>query len=284
MEAQEKISVRHAGWRAAALALLLVLALPASAWTQQPAVRPARAQVLVLGTYHFANPNRDYVKTNVDDHLSEKRQAQIQTVADLLAKFKPTKIALEVTAGDERLQRRYEAYLAGEYTLRANESDQIGLRLAKMLGHPRVYAVDHSMDMDFGAAVAAAQESGDRKFLERFQQTIGMIEDLQKRQATMSVREILAEMNGPKQLAIGRDLYLQIARVRSGDKYVGADQAAAWYQRNFRIFANLMQVIDAPDDRVLVIFGAGHSPLLRELVQSDPDLELVEAVDYLGKK
>ena len=97
----------------------------------------------------------------------------------------------------------------------------------------------------------------------------------------MTVRDILAEMNDQKQIVKAHDLYLQIARVRSGDKYVGADVLTAWYQRNFRIFSNLAPVIQSPEDRVLVIFGAGHAPILRELVQSSPDLQLVEANDYL---
>jgi Family of unknown function (DUF5694) len=264
-----------AGWTAA---LLLALGLQA----QGPAARPAKVPVLVLGTYHFANPNLDYVKTDVDDHLSEKRQKEIQDVVDRLAKFKPTKIALEHPEGDDRLQRQYEAYLKSEHTLRVNESEQIGFRLAKQLGHTKVYAVDHKLDMDFEAVIAAAQQSGDRKFLETFQSAMVMIQDMQKRQAIQTVRENLAEMNDPKHIDLGRDLYLQLARVRTGDKYVGADVLSDWYQRNFRIFANLVRVIDSPEDRVLVMFGSSHSANLRELVQSSPDLEVVEAGEYLG--
>lgn len=266
---------RMTGWT---IALLLALCLQA----QEPAARPAKVPVLVLGTYHFANPNLDYVKTDVDDHTSEKRQKEIQDVVDRLAKFKPTKIALEYPEGDDRLQRRYEAYLKGEHILTVNESEQIGFRLARQLGHARVYPVDHKLDMDFEAVMAAAQQSGDRKFLETFQNAMVMIQDMQKRQATQTVRENLAEMNDPKHIDLGRDLYLQLARVRTGDKYVGADVLSDWYQRNFRIYANLVRVIDSPEDRVLVMFGSGHSANLRELVASSPDLEVVEAGEYLG--
>ena len=273
-----KILKGVAGWT------VVLLALASGLQAQEPAARPAKVPVLVLGTYHFANPNRDYVKTNVDDHLSEKRQKEIQEVVDLLAKLKPTKIALEFPEGDDRLQRQYEAYLKGEYTLRVNESDQLGFRLAKQLGHTRVYPVDNQVDMDFGAAVAAAQQSGDRKFLETFQSAMVLIQDLQNRQLTQTVRENLLEQNDPKWVDTGRDLYLQMARVRTADKYVGADVAAAWYQRNFRIFANLVRILETPEDRLLVIFGAGHLATLRELVRSSPDLEFVEAREYLGKR
>src|SRR5262252_9303741 len=55
----------------------------------------SKAQVMILGVYHFANPGLDYVKSDLDDHLSEKRQKQIAEVVESLAKFRPTKIAIE---------------------------------------------------------------------------------------------------------------------------------------------------------------------------------------------
>src|SRR5512144_2912591 len=90
-----------------------------------------KAKVMVLGTYHFDNPNRDYVKTNVDNHLSERRQKEIAEVAELLAGFKPTKIALEAVDGVSKVQQHFLDYIRGDYKLTADERDQIGLRLAK---------------------------------------------------------------------------------------------------------------------------------------------------------
>jgi len=242
-----------------------------------------KAQVMILGTYHMDNPNQDYVKTNVDDHLAQKRQEQIAEVAALLAKFKPTKIVLEAVEGVTSVHRNYESYLKGEYTLKADERDQLGMRLAKQLGHKRVYAADHKLDMDFGGVIQAAQQSGNRAFLELFQGVMGEIEAFEKRKATMTVRDILVEMNSPENNAKAHDLYIQMARVRNGDKFVGADVLAGWYQRNFRIFSNFAPVIESVEDRVLVIFGAGHAPILRELIQSSPDLQLIEPNDYLKK-
>ncbi len=144
--------------------------------------------------------------------------------------------------------------------------------------------MDHKLDMDFEAVMNAAQQSGDRKFLETVQSAMVMIQDLQKRQSTQTVRENLAEINDPQMAATARDLYLQLSRVRTTDKYVGADVLAGWYQRNFRIFANLVRVIETPEDRLLVIFGSGHLATLRELVRSSPDLEFVEAGEYLGTR
>jgi hypothetical protein len=244
---------------------------------------PLKTKVMILGVYHMDNPNQDYVKTNIDDHLSEQRQKQILEVSELLVKFKPTKIALEAVEGATAVHRNYQAYLKGEYALSVDERDQLGLRLAKKLGHAKVYAIDHKLDMDFASVVAAAQQSGDLKFLATFQTVMAEIQDFQKRQAKMTVREILIFMNEANQIATGRDLYLQISRVRNGEQFVGADALTGWYQRNFRIFSNLARVIASPEDRILVIFGSGHAPILRELVQASSDLQLIEPNDYLTK-
>jgi len=132
--------------------------------------------------------------------------------------------------------------------------------------------------------MAAAQQSNNQVFLNTFQKAMGEIEELQKRQSTMTVREILCVHNDPNNVARAGNLYLQLARVRSGETFVGADVLAGWYQRNFRIFANLTRVIDSPEDRVLVIYGAGHSAILQSLVQSSPDLQFVDASDYLNRR
>lgn len=274
---------RRSPVRAACLLSIALLASPGAAIVSQAERPQARAQVIVLGVYHFANPNLDYVKTNVDDHLSEKRHKEIAEVVAALSRFKPTKIVLEAVEGLSSIHRNYEAYLKGEYALKVDERDQLGFRLAKLLGHKRVYAADNKLDMDFESVMAAAQQSGDQEFLGMFQKIMAELQEFEKRKGTMTVREILAAMNETSSIKRGGDLYLQISRVRSGDKFIGADVLAAWYQRNFRIFANLMRVIESPDDRVLVIFGAGHSAILRELVQSSPGLQLIEPNDYLTK-
>lgn len=265
------------------LFILLVLVVgfaPLPHQAQAPAPE-AKAQVMILGVYHFHNPNQDYVKTAYDDHLSDKRQQQIADVLAALAKFKPTKIALEAPPDAVNIQQDYANYLKGGYKLTANEREQLGFRLAQQLGHQQVYLIDHLIGMDTNAVIAAAQQSNNKAFLTGFQKVIGEVQEIMKRQAAMTVRDNLLQWNEPSLLARSRDFYLQMARVRSADKFVGADEVTRWYQRNFRIFTNLSQLIRAPEDRVLVIFGNGHAPLLRELVQSSPDMKLVEPNAYL---
>src|SRR3954470_23571582 len=126
----------------------------------------ARAEVLVLGTYHMGNPGHDIFNMKADDVLAPKRQAEITQLIEVLKKFHPTKIAIERDAYSDKIPKRYADYLAGKYQLTANETDQIGLRLAKELGHKTVYPVDVDGDFPYQRLVNYAKGAGKSKELD----------------------------------------------------------------------------------------------------------------------
>jgi hypothetical protein len=66
----------------AALALALSGFSAPPSFAQQPPAgqKPARAEVLVLGVFHMANPGRDLFNVQADDMLAPKRQAEIAQV------------------------------------------------------------------------------------------------------------------------------------------------------------------------------------------------------------
>src|SRR5947199_8838811 len=66
-----------------------------------------KPKVMILGTFHFDNPNRDYVKMERDSILSERRQKEVRELIDHLKSFKPTKIAVEIPYGTTTINDRY---------------------------------------------------------------------------------------------------------------------------------------------------------------------------------
>jgi Family of unknown function (DUF5694) len=56
--------------------------------------------------------------------------------------------------------------------------------------------------------------------------------------------------------------------------WAGADLVAEWVRRNLRIYTNVVRLADSPNERILVIFGAGHLGWLRRDVASNPNLRL----------
>ena len=241
----------------------------------------ARARVMILGTYHFANPGLDVVQVEVADILSPQKQTEVEGVVDALAAFRPTKIAVEVLARSVRaLDSLYAAYRDGRHTLSRNEVQQLGFRLGDRFDLPRLHAIDHEGRFPFEAVMEYAQEH-DPEFVHWVQVTLEAIEEeSNRRQIENTLAEILRQENDPARIAEGHGHYLVMSGVGAGDTYVGADLLAAWYERNIRTFADLRALAE-PGDRILVIFGGGHAAILREFVEGDPEMELVEANDYL---
>jgi hypothetical protein len=260
------------------LILALLVVSPAAAQMSE-ASEPA--QVLVLGTYHFANPGLDVVQVEVDDVLSESRQAEIRHLVDALAAFAPTKIAVErMPETASRLDSLFRAYRAGTHELSRDEVQQLGFRLAALMDHDRLYPIDHRGEFPFDAVMEYAQ-AHDPAFVDLVQAEIARITaEENRRQREHTIGQILRLTNDPQELASDHGTYLHFSRVGAGDTYVGADLLSKWYDRNIRIHANLQRVVQ-PGDRVLVIVGSGHAPILRELITFDLEMVLVEALDYL---
>jgi hypothetical protein len=270
--------------RSVPLVLLLLLGRGLEALAQSPATPAAVAapvQVMILGVFHFANPNADYAKFKGTDVLTPDRQREIEAVVGQLARFKPTKIALErPTAESDSINADYHRYVTGDFPLTRNEIHQLGFRLAAQLHLARLYPVDFQLGMHIDSVMAYAQQH-DTAFVTRFQSTVSeVVKLLDRMQREESIAANLRFMNEPASILRAHQLYADMATVGAGDGYIGARVVGEWYDRNLNIFANLASIAQ-PGDRILLIIGMGHTPILRELVRSHPGMQLVEPLPYL---
>ncbi|MBK9419072.1 MAG: hypothetical protein IPN62_17770 [Flavobacteriales bacterium] len=65
----------------------------------------------------------------------------------------------------------------------------------------------------------------------------------------------------------------------------GADvHAIHWYSRNLRIYRNIQDITTGPEDRILVVFGAGHMGILKHLFECDPGYQLVRLKELVGRR
>ncbi|MGH2351530.1 MAG: DUF5694 domain-containing protein [Chloroflexota bacterium] len=268
------------------------------------------AKIMLLGTFHFHDAGLDGYKPQYGfDVFSEQRQREIAEVVELLAAFGPTKVAIERTADQqEEIDQSYGAFLRSEFELSANEIHQLGFRLARCLGHERVYCVNawdryyeppvdcqtymrkygraplEQLIGSFAQGVTAyARDHGQEHLLLQWAPRFRKLYeqgDLAKTQR--SLRQTLLDGNTEQAILRSHGAYLvDRFKVGVGDEYVGADWATAWFNRNLRIFANLQRITESPDERLLLIIGAGHLPILRHCVQASPEYDLVEVHEYL---
>lgn len=230
-------------------------------------------EVLILGTYHMDNPGRDVFNIRADDVLAPRRQAEIRELLNLLARFCPTKIAIEANSDNPKI-KQYQDYLAGKYELGGDERDQIGFRLGKELKLPKIFGIDADGEFPISAVQDYAQAHGREKELESLMAKAGKtVQDDNDFLKSHSVLQMLLRLNSSEEVRRGLADYAMLAHFGEEYNYAGARLLTEWYRRNMRIHTHLLNVIE-PGDRVLVIFGAGHLGLLRQAVQADPTLTL----------
>lgn len=264
------------------LVMLILWAAPHDHYAQEGEDRENQPiEVMILGSAHFGNPGQDVINVDFPDVFKPKYQQQIGRIVDSLSVFSPTKIAVEVRPDYEpKFDSLYKAYLNGSHDLSRNERQQLGFRLAKRFSHEQLYSIDHEGKFPFGEVIKYAKEH-EPDFVEYFEsvrQQIKSREDSLYSEATL--REILRELNSSSSLGTQRNYYAQTAPVGADTTWVGADLVAKWHHRNIKIFGHLSKIAEA-GDRIVVIFGAGHAPLLRYFVESDADMKLIEPNDYL---
>jgi hypothetical protein len=243
-----------------------------------------RPEILVLGTYHMANPGRDVHNMAADDVLSPKRQQEIAQLIEVLKRFRPTKIAIEASAGSERIARDYGEYLAGRYTLTRNENDQVGFRLAKELGHKTVYAVDVDGDYQYMRVMNYAKANGRMAQFDSMQAKVARrVKQQSDFLQSHTVLETLERMNSDS--ATTEALAAEMEYVSFGDlwEFAGPDLLTFWFQRNLRIYNRISALIESPAERILVIYGNGHLGPFRQIIGADVRVRLRKLSDVMGK-
>ena len=246
-----------------------------------------KAEVLLLGMFHFHNAGLDsYQERFPFDPLTPEHRRQVEEVVDRLARYRPTKIGVE-SRTQTRVDSLYRAYRAGHHALAPNEIEQIGFRLAAKLGQDRLYAIDAAertyepitSDSQWNTRIAQFP-APDTSWQPRFN-AFYRYEDSLK--TILPLRQTLTRMGEPEYLRMMHGNYLvgSFALGRDTD-YFGPDWATRWWDRNLRIFNNIQRITSGPDDRILIIIGAGHVPLLRHAVENSPAYRLVEVSQYLG--
>lgn len=245
-----------------------------------PESAPA-TKVLLVGTWHFAYPGLDAHVTeesNRVDVLSDKRQAEMSQVLGYLERFEPDTIALECPRNSD-YGERYQRFLDGKLEEQRDERYQIGFRLAKRIGLEEIhctdagsFAEDHEQTIrDLGAIPEAYDFQSDDEMRQRYDRWSEYRDRLAK---NATLLEGLRYMNRDDVLDAGYGAYL-VGDFKLGE-HGGADALSLyWYNRNLRIFRNIQQLADQGRERILVLFGAGHVQILKDLVESSPEYERV---------
>lgn len=260
---------------------------PSSNPTGFPALcPPGTVEVMLLGTYHFANPGLDAVNPNVDDMLAPRRQTELDELAVRFAAWQPQQIAVEAPFEEAAdWQSRYESYQAGTLSPSRNEIVQIGFRLADRLGHKSVYPIDYPMRIGNDSIQALYErrpefQAREDSIITIMQATMDSLDVV--RQVT-SVIEHLHNANSEEGLRGGNSFGMFGALMPAGEaeNYGGPLVISRWYERNIRMVHHLHRVHRSGTKRILVLVGSGHVPPMLNILNEDPKFCPVSPLPYL---
>ncbi len=247
-------------------------------------------KILLVGTWHFNYPGLDSYKVDEKDKIniySAKRQKELAELIDYISRFKPTKIVVESGMITGYLIKNYERYKRGEQELYAAERSQIGMRLVERFKLDTIYGVDaYPLILELNdQRDSLAPKTYIDSILDRHY--FGGKDEISKRytefydyETQMTVKKTLLEnflyLNSDKVLDRKFGAYISGGQFDS-KHFEGPDALSMyWINRNLRIYKNIRDIGFKEDDRILVIFGSGHIPLLKFFFKCSPLFEVVD--------
>lgn len=251
-----------------------------------------KIQVLNVGFFHFGTTS-DANKVDFDEN-SSKEQEEVRQLSKLLAAFKPTIICLEYTADiDDKINEGYQKFVENPDKLDTEygELSMVGYDVARINSLEKVYGIDNYIGYNYSVGDFIENSSeltnsiDPKTYLEITNNPLKEHPELEAKNKNfdnLSLLEKIKLTNNPVMLDYSLNINAdKLFYVGIDDNFVGADQAALFYQRNMRIFSNLNRIKMTVDDRVLIIMGSAHTAMLREFINRSPKFEMVNTLDYL---
>ncbi|WP_444899617.1 DUF5694 domain-containing protein [Microbulbifer sp. VAAC004] len=240
------------------------------------------AQVMLFGVFHFHNPGLDSVKSEVINVLTPNNQRYLEQLTSKLADEGPTHVLIECPPTRQKtINRKFTSYKNGNHDLSVNENQQLGFRIAAKAGLDKVLCYDERNVHWKGAELRnyMAKETPERKRIhDKLIEKIG--KDTSHRHSTLSLSQLLKFNNAPTEEHDNMNLYISRNDIGAGKGFIGADAAASWWHRNFRMYANI-QAKAQPGTKVIAIGGSGHTAILKTLLEVDKSRRAWDVNEYL---
>lgn len=249
-------------------------------------------QVLILGSFHFdrSRDGSDVVANEHIDILTDENQQELAKIVTLLEQFKPDKIAVEWRPSYQGwIDSLYTEYQKGNYKLGKHETFQLGFKIAKKLGHSKVYCIDNNPPFpEYIDTIEDWEEYADslghlelwEAYNDENEKYNTFMDTIQRH---LNVNEYLRLINSEQHSKRNKQLWTTgLVNVDHSGNYLGPDVVGRWYRRNLRLFANAKNLV-SENENLLIIYGGAHKWILDELFESAPDFR-VNQFNHLGKK
>lgn len=184
----------------------------------------------------------------------------------------------------DRLDAEYQAYQERGHSKSRHEIHQLGFRLASHLKHAGLYAVDrHDAGPDIRDVYDWAKVHQPDLHQALDEQTKGLSTTFRDpHPESTSIWGHLRAANEPSRPSHEQEWYMGLfSLIGRGLDYPGVDWMMGWYRRNMTVYVNVTRLIASPDDRILVMFGAGHRYLLKQFFTESGRFVVESVEEYL---
>lgn len=243
-------------------------------------------EILLLGTFHFMESSMDFYSGEIQNELDK--------MVRKLMEFQPDAIAIEAAVdAQECVDESYKVFhladlqdpikmqneTLGEICMYGktypitydNESIQIGYRLGKLLKHSKIHAIDDDTILNMDILQTETQSLREAKN--------AIYADMNKHRND-TIADMYNYYNSEEWSRLNHSVYIQANMISADNDYAGAEMVTKWYERNLKIFSNI-QRLAAESERIFIIYGAGHLQILRDMINADSNLKLVDVYRYL---
>ncbi len=244
---------------------LFLLLFPGLFYAQES----APINVILLGTFHYGTTT-DASRTDFPDLYSPARQAHLDTLADRIAAAGIDKIFIE---RQPKYQAKYDSlyalYRAGrltDTTVLRPEEVQLGFRVAARSGLDGVICTDYQQALPYDRIARFDSVYADKAYSDFFSGDYPFNErDSLPDLARQSLTDYYLTLNNRWNVQRRLYDYLHYAMLSvEGDDYTGPEFSAVWYERNLKIFANILNGLTGEERTIFVLYGASHADVLRD--------------------
>lgn len=243
-----------------------------------------KKQILLVGTFHYANPGYDVAQLNSFNIMSEKSQKELEIMSDKIKKFNPDKIFVEWEFSKQAdLDKLYNKNTDSLLKKSSNEIIQLALRTAKKLNHKKLYGMNLYTRFPYDSLMMSMEKASQKDLMAKNKQ---MTESFEKQHnekiRKSSLQEMMLYYNTKQAENENLQWYLEVAnRAGNPDDFTGPSLVSNWYKRNLYMYSLIQKLTESTDTKIMVLVGAGHAALIREFITHDPEFEIVELATVL---
>jgi hypothetical protein len=252
----------------------------------------ASINVLLLGTFHFANfnpeNNGDILEIKVPDILTDENQKELEKITKAISDFKPDKIFLEYPHSKQaKLDSVYTSFNETDYSqAKRDERIQLGFRVAKRIKHKQVFAMDYRTDFPYDSLVKQMEKAKQFHLIEKDSLELERIEKFENEMfaSNKPLSEILFYNNDQDNRQSDINWYLSVAN-QGGAKnnFVGAYLASEWYRRNLYMYSVIQKTVEKSDKRIMILGGASHIGMFKDFIDKNLEWKTTELKNIIEK-